>query len=193
MRYAAHKARLQVEPRSTYFFATRADLEPGLLAAEHQRPLQYVLRGLFPTPAVAPVTTALEIPDLGRSPTGDWISPDYLVLDADNKLEIRSVPQRRGGILYAVDEVANPCAVILRPGGLYGSECLIAGSIEAVGDLHSLELYRVFRRTVVKGFKRIQEFFVGPEAARLRDAGMRLTQRVQAPAECDLERQAGAT
>jgi len=41
----------------------------------------------------------------------------------------RSVPQKRGGVLYAIDQVVNPAPVVVKPGGLFEDSCTIAGQV----------------------------------------------------------------
>jgi hypothetical protein len=170
---------MMIKPRATYLYATRADMEPGLNAVEGQKALQYVRRGLFESPQVQVVSSALEIPDLGFARVGDLILANrYLVLDASLEVKIREVPQRRGGVRYAIDEVANPTGMIFVPGGLYeGREdrYLIVGEVVATGDPRSHELYRLFVPLLVKGFTKIKSYYVGPEALRLLREGVRLT------------------
>jgi hypothetical protein len=169
---------MTIKPRSSYLYATRTDMEPGLQAVEAQQALQYVRRGLFEAPQAQMVSSALEIPDLGFARMGDLILANhYLVLDAALEVKIREVPQRRGGVRYAIDEVANPTAMIFVPGGLYeGNEgrCLVVGEVVATGDPRSHELYRLFVPLLVKGFKKIKSYYVGPEAQRLFQEGVRL-------------------
>jgi hypothetical protein len=169
---------MMIKPRATYLYATRADMEPGLASVEAQRSLQYVLTGLFESPQVQVVQSGLEIPGLGSARAGT-LNPEryYLVLDAALKVRIREVPQRRGGVRYAIDEVANPTGMIFVPGGLYeGNEdrCLTVGQVMATSDPRSHELYRLFVPLLVKGFKKIKSYYVGPGAQRLFQEGVRL-------------------
>lgn len=171
----------------TYLFATRNDLMPGLKAVEEQRPLQYVLSGLFPTPEVEPLSSALAIPDFGSSRHGD-ARERYLVLDAGQPIQVRAVRQRRGGVRYAVDTDANPTGIFFTPGGVHGDQYLIRSEIMSVGDPRSLKLYDTFTRDVLRGFARMHSFRVGPEAERLLDGGWHLTRAVGVSAEFDLKR-----
>jgi hypothetical protein len=129
----------------------------------------------------------VEIPNLGLARYGEQIQEDrYLVVDAATKVEARPVPQRRGGVLYAVDHIANPSAIWFRPGGLFQEHCLIGGEILGVGNAESLALYRPFSRAVMAGFEKIKRFYAGPEASRLLHSGARLTLSAASPAEYDL-------
>jgi hypothetical protein len=169
---------MTIKPKTFHFFATRADMEPGLEAVEAQRPLQYVLRGLFEARQHEVVYSAVAIPDLGFGRVGNPIVENrYLVLDSGLEIKVREVPQRRGGVRYAIDEVANPTAMIFVPGALCeGKEgrCLTVGEVIATSDPRSHELYRHFVPQLVQGFKKIKSYYVGPEAQRLFQEGVRL-------------------
>jgi hypothetical protein len=52
-----------------------------------------------------------------------------------------------------------------------------------------MKLYREFTRAVTKGFKKTGNYYVGPEALRLLDSGIRLiTMGTDEPVEYDLKR-----
>ena len=180
-----------IRPETTHFFATRDDIEPGLRSAERIRPVKYVLSGFMGGPEVEILASGLAIPHLGVNLRGrPTVEQRYLVVDAASPVQVRAVPQRRGGGLYAADEVANPSGIFFWPSGLFQERCLIMGQVDGFGDPQSLNLYRTFARRVLKGFARIRGTYVGPEAEHLLDGGARLTQDASAPVECDLRRAA---
>lgn len=174
--------------RRKFLFATRNDLEPGIRAFEAKRSVKYMETGLFETFPTEVYSSLLEVPDLGIAKYGQApLEACYLVLDASTEVRIREVPQRRGGVRYALDAVANPKSINFRPGGMYQDRCLIMGEITTMpDDPTSIELYRLFVREVTKGFVQVQECRIGPEAFRLLESGMRLTQDVRAPTEYDV-------
>src|SRR5689334_3076151 len=110
------------------FFATKADLTPGLERIESQHRFQYVLLRMSPSPAIEPIFSALAIEGLGivHKNTGE---ETYLVFDASTELKVREIPQRKGGVLYIVDLLGNPTGFGFRPGGLLEGEGLIRGSV----------------------------------------------------------------
>ena len=173
---------------SVNVFATRADLEPGVRAIESVRKLQYVLCGLFDSAALTAHGSLLEAEDLGVNRTGQHITgPCYLVADALRRIEVRVVPQRRGGTKYAVDQLDNPGSITILPGGLY-QNCLLAGQIGTIGtDDVALTLFRDYSQEVTRGFKKVKEYRVGPEAVKLLDRGTRLTTSAKSPSEYDLK------
>ncbi len=76
---------------------------------------------LFETPALTTAHFGATIPTL-HSPAphpGAHAGYNYLVTDADEPVVVREVPQRKGGLRYPLDQLANPRSVALMPGGLY--------------------------------------------------------------------------
>ena len=65
---------------------------------------------------------------------------------------------------------------------------LIASQLYGVApdDPVSIELYNRFRRCIIRRFKRVGAFRVGPEALEMLKQGARLTQSVRNPAFADL-------
>jgi len=172
------------------FFATKSDLEQVLQAVEENRTLEYIPTGLFDTAAVKRVESLRTIPTLGMATVGDSNhETTYLVADHGASVEIRSVPQRQGGVKYAIDQVANPKTIVIRPGGVFQGNCVIVGQLgTASEDKDSLEAYQLFRKEFAARFKKIKSFYVGEEACTLLDKGWRLTASVKAAVEYDLRR-----
>lgn len=173
------------------FFATKADLESLLRAVESQRQLQYVVAGMFDSPDIVAVSSLLDNPNLGQTTVGDAMQTVcYVVTSREAAIEVRPVPQRRGGIRYAIDQAVNPATITLRPGGAYGNICLLAGQMGTISeDPSSLNLYRAFSKEARKQFEKIGPYYVGKEAAELLDKGWRLTTGVKSPTLYDLRRE----
>jgi hypothetical protein len=178
------------QSKSIHFFATKRDLEAVIRAAESRRSLKYTAAGMFDTPEIPAFMSGLLLPSLGFAPSGDNnAEPFWLITDADTKVEVEIVPQRRGGTRYGVDPGLNPKSVVIWPGGVFDNSCLIAGQIgTGIINPASLDFLNLFGREFRQRFKRIRSFFVGPEAEQLLDAGYRLTTSVQSPRECDLSK-----
>lgn len=172
------------------FFATKADLDLLLRKLESARQFQYVLTGLFDSPSTVPMQSLLDASSLGCVALGDINqSPGYLVAGREISIEVRPVPQRRGGVKYAVDQTANPKTIAFRPGGVFDETCLIAGQVgTASDDSSSLELFQSFSKEIRHQFTKIKSFYVGKEAAALLDKGWRLTANAKSPALYDLKR-----
>ena len=185
----------------THIFATRSDLEPGLQLIEAQRPLKYVALNCYEvnsgkssvvphkSPQFEEYDSLLDVPSLGTNTTGDHISGDhYLILPRDREARFESVIQDKGGIHYFVDQSLNPVSITFLPGGIYQNNNLICGHIGTVSKHpESIDLYKSFTKAVTKGFKKIGNYRVGPEARRLMNEGLRMvTIGVRSPREYDL-------
>jgi hypothetical protein len=180
-----------MKKNQTHLFATRTDLEPGLQFIESNRQLKYALMRLYKHPEYESCDSLLEIDRLGLNPTGQHIlGDDYLVVERSNDIRIRSVIQEKGGIHYFVDQQFNPKSICFRPGGLYERHNLISGRIgTASDDPDSMELYKTFTKALTKGFKKLSNYKVGPEALQMMDQGIRMiTMGVDEPPEYDLKR-----
>jgi hypothetical protein len=185
--------------KAIHFFAARHDLAAIFAAVESQRPLKYVYAWMSDTPDIAPLNSGLLIPNLGLAPSGDNNGdPFWLVTDVDRRVEIKSYPQRRGGVRYGIDPESNPDSVFLWPGGVFEGRlkwpggafegcAVIAGQI-GTGMINpkSLELMKIFTQAIHEQFKKVKCDYVGPEAKQLFDAGYRLTASVKSPKEYDL-------
>ena len=172
------------------FFATKSDLESLLRAIESKRQLLFVTTGLFDSPRVEPMESVLAARDLGRIDVGDANqSACYLVANREIAVEVRSVPQKSGGVKYSVDQLANPRTIAFRPSGSFGERCLIAGQVGTASDNpSSLELFQMFSKEVRNQFAKIKSFYVGKEAGELLDKGWRLTANAKSPTLYDLKR-----
>jgi hypothetical protein len=126
------------------------------------------------------------LPDLGVAPKGSTIlQPHYLVLDRHVEVQVRVVPQRRGGVAFAIDEVANPSAAVLVPGGWCGDRCLVVGQLKASSDPRSHELARRLARTLFRSFTKRGQYRLGPAALAHWESGGRLSHDCRAPVEFD--------
>jgi hypothetical protein len=130
-----------------------------------------------------------DIPDFGqvRNPTiAD--SPAYLVALQGTAVQVRSIPLKAGGINFAIDQRLNKDTVTLSPGGMYGDDVLLYGSIGTVSESDaSLDLYDFMVEPYLASFVPVREFFLGPEAFDLWKSGVRLTSSAKSPPELDLK------
>ncbi|WP_108670428.1 hypothetical protein [Peribacillus acanthi] len=156
--------------KEVHFFATKADLEKGLKELTFTRNVKYVRTGLFDNKEVPIYTSFSEIGDFGINHSGNHISESYLVLDQNIELQIREVHQQRGGLKFAVDQRINGSSIVFWPGGMHKENFLICGHISTSSKENiSLELYKDFRKKVLKGFKKIGSYYCGPEALQMKD------------------------
>lgn len=188
--YLSQNLESQMARNQQSFFATKADMESLLRKIELQRPLQFFETGLFDSPRTKQIHSLIGIPNLGLLPVGDHNQgPCYLVASQESSIDVRPVPQRRGGIKYAVDQEQNPKTIALRPSGTFGESCLIDGQVGTISDdPSSLELFLLFRKEMRVQFTKVNEFYVGAEAMELLDKGWRLTANEKSPILYDLKR-----
>lgn len=175
-------------PKSLQLFCTRDDILAVLTAVEAGNKLQYIQSGLFEKEGMDIFSCFAEIEDFGTSTYGEPSKdPSYLVFRSDSKPTTRSVPQKAGGVMYAIDQLANPDSVALRPGGMYERRCVIAGQLGTASEsAESVALYNVLAKRIRSEFGKIRSYWVGPEATVLFKKGFRLTTAANAPASLDL-------
>jgi len=166
-----------MKSKQIFFFATLVDIKPVLEEMESLLAVSYYKTGLFDNRDIEFYKTAFDFPNLGYTLHGDWIGTDsYLVMPKEELLYIRNVPQRAGGTKYAVDQQVNPASVTLNLGGqfLKKQDILVAGKIGTISEsAFALDYFKKFS-SMVKRFKRIGSFYVGPEAEKKLKSGWRL-------------------
>lgn len=176
--------------RATQTYATKNDWAECLRLIEAQRPLAYTVSGLFDADHRETFISVDAIPEFGIAGMPNAIlEPCYVVCDSDRQIQSREVPQRRGGVKYAIDQKLNPFTVGLRPGGLLHQDMLIAGQLgTCTEDPTGIELHKLIIRELKRRFVRIKSYWVGPEAVNLLDRGGRLTASDTPNTTFDLER-----
>jgi hypothetical protein len=170
------------------FFATAKDLALVLSILEAHKKLQYTpMRNVVSDRAQSYLSYA-DLLDFGQAdhPTA-VMNPDYLVALQGTAVQVETIYTRTGGISFAIDQRLNKDTVTLRPGGMYGRDALLYGSIGTVSESDaSLNLYDFMVEPYLARFTKVQEFFLGPEALELWQSGIRLTTAATSPAEFDL-------
>ncbi len=175
--------------KPTPFYATRSDLLDWLGGVSANRDLAVTEFGTFEESYVR--TRAIWHADqLGKSESGNHITDKiYLVHDISESIDVREVPQRRGGVRYSIDQEMNPHTVGLTAGGSFGENVVISGQLGiGTGDARSDELAALLLREMKKRFSKIKSYYVGAEAESLLDSGARLTINETASREYDLVR-----
>jgi len=172
---------------STYFFATKADLEPGLTALQRTRPLQCARckpRGCLENANVPPFTPLLQREELGpisgqlsfeEDAPADSETDIFLVCDVDAPIVVESRPcwwEQVFETTLCYQVVSTP-VVAFMPGGLEDSANVISeGNLTAAYvEPESMRLYRQMEETLFQGFTRIYDYYYGPEALELGKAG----------------------
>jgi hypothetical protein len=171
-----------VATKSIQFFATNSDLYSVLDAVEAQCGIKYIECGLFDD-ADQPAFATFRLSSADYAPGS---ANCFLVMSHEGNCKVRTVAQRRGGLKYAVDQMANPGTVVLKP-GIENDSALVAGTLGTIhGDDASSMLMRIFAAEVKNRFQRIKGYWVGPQANMRFHSGTRLTHSITAPPEYDL-------
>jgi hypothetical protein len=170
------------------FFATRQDQLPGLLRLEAELKLQYALMGMFESREPTVFASAADLPDLGVVEDGHYMqTPCYMVLPKGKPIQIRTVPQKAGGVLYDVGLFINPTPISFRPSGRFGRQVIIPGRVDSkVGNKTSLALAQTFWQALTKGYVKVGRYAIGPEARQFLEQGGRLTPADQCPPDMDV-------
>jgi hypothetical protein len=160
------------------FFTTLKDITIIIKEIESAYSLKYFQDELSDEKYFSSFNSAFDIPNLGYTEHGDWnLSQSYFVIPKSEVLSIREIPQRKGGIKYAVDENVNKNNIEFKPCGIYtGKEnIIVAGRIATISETEfSQQLYKDFATKIKKNFSKIEEFYVGKEAEQKLRSGWRL-------------------
>ena len=174
--------------RQIMFFATAKDISSVLIDLERNESVKYAETGMFDASIPKIYNSHTHIRDLGKAmhPTA-VANPCYLVSMASAEINIRPVPQKKGGVLFAVDQLKNPESIAFRPGGKFGSDVILYGMIGTVSQSAvSKSLFMLATKALRQSFTRQEEFLIGPEARELWNNGVRLTIGATSPPEFDL-------
>jgi hypothetical protein len=179
---------VKVSTRTT-FFATKEDLFQAFGPLEELVSLSYVLAGLFDTPMPERFNGIRMIPRLGESEFGDHARDRrFLIVKTHEPVQVREVPQRRGGTKYAIDQQQNPTSIVLVPGGRFGEGVVISGEISTISEEPgSRQLLATVSKAIKSSFRKVRQDFVGPGADDLLASGWRLTANVRTPSDFDLK------
>ena len=173
------------------FFSLKEDMEPIIKNIEKLFEVQYYKSGLFDSNKVSAYPSVFSIQDFGFTAFGNWINSDsFLILPKTVTLNVRDVSQRKGGVMYAIDQMTNPQSVELNLGGIYLEKpnVLVAGWIATIsGDSFSIDLFKAFSSSIKKEFVKKNDFFVGKEAKNKLQSGWRLVLDVRRSGEYDLK------
>lgn len=177
--------------KETFFFATGEDLRANLREVERSRPLKYVKCAIYSSPEDYVTYNSIdEIECLGTNISGNHHSERFLVLDSAFGIEDDAVQQNNGGVKYFIEHIKNPTSIMFLPGGFYGEECLVEGNVNTISDDPvSLDLYKHFRKGLIKGFTKIPKtrYYVSEEVLRIHEGIRLVTIDVKSPPVYDLD------
>lgn len=172
------------------FFTILEDIEPILRDIEATIGIRYYKAGLLDIENIPAYNTIFDIPNIGTTLFGDWNRIDhYIILKKAISLNIREVPQRAGGVKFAVDQQINPQSIELKLGGIYQEQknIIVAGRVATISDdSDSNELYKLFSTKIKKAFKKIDVFYVGKTVEEKLREGWRLVTNEKLPRDYDL-------
>lgn len=171
------------------FYATTVELIDGLKKLENKINIKYVVIASKDSPDPQIYNSYVEIPNLGISEEGYECDVSYLIMEKITKLNIKEVPQRRGGIKYIIDGHNNPDSIYFIPCGVFQDKCIAYGTIKGVDEKRekSKLLFDTITKEMFKGYKKIKSFKVSKGALKLYHQGVRLTPNIDAETTLDLK------
>lgn len=117
------------------FYATACDLTPVLSFLEAQKKLQYTPMHDVASDRPQIYLSYAEIPDFGRTNNPTAVhNPTYLVALQGTAVQVEAIYPRTGGVNFAIGQNLNKDTVTLSPGGMYGQNALLYGSIATVSE-----------------------------------------------------------
>ena len=174
------------------FFATRSDLLAFLELVEDRKAIKYTGIGRFPPQKDIDLdltyASAKDIAGLGVSNhSSSILSNAYLVSDRNLVITPRFVSVVTMGDMLFIDQLRNPETVVLTPGGEFGENVLLMGSVSSVGSSKNVRtMMRLLRTCLEKcGFIKSHFVFLGSNAIKFLKAGNRLTISAESPVEDD--------
>lgn len=179
-----------MKPKQILFFATRADLEPGLERYESETgSAWYRTESENGAADLGPLGLKEAFPHLGEcNVRSQSQAPILLSLHRDCHASVRQEQRRKRGSLWTVDQEENPGSIVVVAGGVYSSSVVVAGRVAtASSSPFSSSLMKAFELLVLEGFKKVGQYRVGPGAADRAAHGARLvTMGADEPLEYDL-------
>ncbi len=171
------------------FFADVADMQSIIEEMEAAGSNHYFLAGLFDDETPKKYDSLLETPGWGYVANGDWNhNPSYIILPRSEDVKLRVVPQKKGGIKYAVDQLQNPISCVIRPCGIFADNILVGGLMGSISSSDfSTTLIKAFGSLVKAKFKVIGQFYVGDGAKAKLHGGWRLVTNSRSPLAYDLK------
>ncbi len=179
-----------MKSKQIMFFTLLEDIENIIRDFESVIEIQYYKTGLLDSKNIPTYNSVFNTPNVGFTLSGDWNRiDDYLIIKKTLSLNIDEVPQRTGGMKFAVDQGNNPKSIELKIGGIYKEKenVIVAGRVATISeDSDSIELYKLLSTKIKKEYKKIGAFYVGKSAEQKLREGWRLVTNEKSPREYDL-------
>ncbi|MDC6384617.1 hypothetical protein D2V93_02250 [Flagellimonas taeanensis] len=117
--------------------------------------------------------------ELGIVDHKDWnFNEKYLILKQNDELHVREVPQKKGGIKYAIDQMKNADSLIISLGGYNKTEnAIIASKITTKNNTSFTNLFfKKLNEFLKANNKKVESFYIGADALIMAKEGTRLTE-----------------
>lgn len=175
--------------RSIRFFATKKDLIEILTPIEKEYAISYVELGMFDDNKCIRYPSIVDAEKIEYTDSAWWGGVDYImVLPKAQKVYVREVQQRKGGVKYFIDTEGNENGLVFGgTGGIYTKmpKTLIGGSFFIMGfpdfDEEAMELYKTICKHFRRNSKRVEGAYVAKDALSLLKSGWRLTINAETP------------
>jgi len=165
--------------KQIHLYATYRELLALLEAVGACERISYAEAGLFENGSISVVSDSTKLEAFKT----------YIAFFRTDSVLVRPVPQVRGTMKYAVDQLENPNTIAIHLGGEHSRMLLLASHIGTVSaSKDSATLFRLHVHEVRKRFRRIKSFWVGPQAESLLDQKWRLASTAKSHPEYDLVR-----
>lgn len=177
-------------PGAIYIYGTQNDMRSYVLLLEKETKFKYSLAGLLDSDETREYNSLIDFSDLGiASADSGTFCKRFLVCYAYKEIEIRQVPQHKGGIKIAIDQLKNPETIIFQPcGELKDKNAIIEGTISTTANSGiGVEIFNIFKKTLRKIFIKYQSVYIGHEAMQLKESGWRLTSGIGSSPELDIK------
>lgn len=175
-----------MKSKQIFFYGLQEDLLEMFKSIESKFDIKYAQAGMFDEKILC--LNSLNVNTIGNVQYGDWNhNPKYLLLPKENTLQVREVPQKKGGIKYAVDQMKNKDSVVFYLGGFYMGNSIIASKIGTISNTDfSKNIIKHVSNYCKTNFENISGFYVSKNALEKSKKGVRLTTDVNASSEYDL-------
>lgn len=174
-----------------HFYCEFDEITEILKSFQEDNKVKFLPMGLYLKEELSEETTDIfTIPEFGNITHPDVVhAMTILAIPEDLDLIIREVPQRKGGVRFAIDMSANPVGITIGIGGYFGKEVLLPGRITTAKDSDfSKETLSYLGKEIRKKFKKkVGAYYISPKAIQAYNNGVRLVRNAKLPIEFDLE------
>jgi hypothetical protein len=172
---------------SLYFYSTLDDYINTISCIDDLANAKYVPSGQQRSTVFESCNHVTEIPNIGVSISGDTNKQrHWKIIDRSREPEVleRTLPD--GTKTYDTNLRGQ---LSFTPSGMYLNSVMIAGCFNILStDNHAISLYNKYTNKIKSQFSKVQMFWIGPDALKLFDSGMRFTKATQMPEVYNLAR-----